>query len=150
MIDSRKLAAAGLFLAGALTATAPVRAQTSVPATQANATAKPAPAAQQGPNADALFIRWDTDKNKTLSIEEFKAGWQEIQLGVILRKLYANFVAMDTDKSGGLEAAEYANLELVRKAGNTAPMMAFYDIDKNGKLDFKEYSRVVTAMMKNK
>ena len=112
------------------------------------ASPRPAPSAQDAPGADIVFTRWDTDKNKSLSAQEFRAGWEEMQFSMILRKLHANFVTMDTDKSGALEASEYANLELVRRAGPNAPTMAFYDKDKNGRLDFKEYSLMVTAIMK--
>lgn len=109
---------------------------------------RPAPSTQDAPGADIVFTRWDTDKNKSLSAQEFRAGWEEMQFSMILRKLHANFVTMDTDKSGALEASEYAKLELVRRAGPNAPTMAFYDKDKNGHLDFKEYSLMVTAIMK--
>ena len=107
-----------------------------------------APAQQATP--EAMFTRWDKDKNKALSVDEFKAGWQEIQTTAALRKLRGNFVAMDANKSGGLEAAEYANLELIKKAGSSAPMMSAFDADKNQRLDFKEYVGLVNSMMKNK
>ena len=99
---------------------------------------------------DEQFALWDKDKNKSLSLEEFKAGLQMAQAQQAVRKLRGNFVAMDKNKSGALEADEYANLELVKKAGSKAPMMSFYDTDKNGKLDFKEYLAMIEAMVKNK
>lgn len=135
---------ASLLLLAALLPANPARAQSAAAATPP----RPSPSAQDTPGADAVFTRWDTDKNKLLSAQEFRAGWEEMQFSMILRKLHANFVTMDTDKSGALEAAEYANLELVRKAGPNAPTMAFYDKDKNGRLDFREYSLMVTAIMK--
>ena len=99
---------------------------------------------------DEQFALWDKDKNKSLSLEEFKAGLQMAQAQATVRKLHGNFNAMDKNKSGALEADEYANLELVKKAGSKAPMMSFYDTDKNGKLDFKEYLAMIEAMVKNK
>ena len=117
-------------------------------------TAKPAPAAQgqaaQPMGAEGLFQRWDTDKNGVLSQSEFKAGWTEVQAGMAMRKLHENFVAMDGNKSGFLEASEYANLELIKKAGKTAPLMSAFDADHNGKLDFKEYVSLVNTLLKAK
>ena len=115
--------------------------------------AKPAAAAANKPHVatpDEQFALWDKDKNKSLSLDEFKAGLQMAQAQQTVRKLRGNFVAMDKNKSGALEADEYANLELVKKAGSKAPMMSFYDTDKNGKLDFKEYLAMIEAMVKNK
>jgi hypothetical protein len=135
---------ASLILLAALLPAGAAHAQSSAAA----APPRPTPSAQDTPGADAVFARWDIDKNKSLSAQEFRTGWEEMQFSMILRKLHANFVTMDTDKSGALEPSEYANLELVRKAGRNAPTMAYYDTDKNGHLDFKEYSLMVTAIMK--
>lgn len=143
MSHSRNLAVLGLALAAGISATLPAHAQATAPTTQSS---RP-PAQLQAPPASVIFNRWDSDKNKSLSAEEFTAGWDEMQLSLVLRKLQSNFQTMDINKSGGLEASEYAQLELVRKAGKSAPMMSFYDKDKNGKLDFKEYALMVTAIM---
>ena len=67
----------------------------------------------------------------------------------MIRKMHLNFVAMDTNKSNALEANEFANLELIKKAGAKAPMMSAFDADKNGKMEFKEYVEMVSTMMKN-
>ena len=120
-------------------------------AVQAQATSNAAPAAaQQAATPDSIFSRWDTDKNKVLSLEEFKAGWQEVQTNNALRKLHANFVTMDLNKNGTLEPLEYSNLELVKRAGKSAPPMSTYDTDKNQKLDFKEYVGMINAMVAKK
>jgi Ca2+-binding EF-hand superfamily protein len=121
-------------------------------AAQGGTPAKPAAAANKPRAAtpDETFALWDKDKNKSLTLEEFKAGFQMVQTQQAVRKLHANFAAMDKNKSGSLEADEYANLELVKKAGSKAPMMSFYDGDKNGKLDFKEYLAMIEAMVKKK
>jgi len=110
----------------------------------------PAAGAAQQASPDATFTRWDKDKNKALSLEEFKAGWQEAQTTAALRKLRGNFNAMDTNKSGGLEASEYAKLELIKKAGSAAPMMSAFDADKSQALDFKEYVALINSMVANK
>jgi Ca2+-binding EF-hand superfamily protein len=122
-------------------------------AASAQSAAPAKPAAGTKPHVatpDETFALWDKDKNKSLSLDEFKAGFQMAQTQQTVRKLHGNFTAMDKNKSGALEADEYANLELVKKAGSKAPMMSFYDTDKNGKLDFKEYLAMIEAMVKNK
>jgi len=111
-----------------------------------------APANGQAPERatpETVFNAWDKDKNKSLSMEEFKAGWTEIQMRQIVGKLHQNFVAMDANKSGALEQNEFANLEIIKKAGAKAPMLSAYDTDKNGKLEFKEYVEMVSTMSRN-
>ena len=144
MTHRNKLLAAGVAAAVAATLTGAAFAQAGKPAA--------APAAQNAPKAatpEMVFDAWDKDKNKTLSVEEFKAGWTEIQMRQIISKLHANFVQMDANKSGALEANEFASLELIKKAGAKAPMMSAYDADRNGKMEFKEYVEMVSTMMKN-
>jgi Ca2+-binding EF-hand superfamily protein len=131
-------------LAVALTAVNAAHAQ-SLPATPAPATAPTPPA---GP--DALFDNWDKDHNKALSLDEFKAGLQQVQTASTLRQLHDNFVAKDTNKNGSLDAAEYANLELIKQGGKSAPPITAFDADKNQALDFKEYVTMVNALLKNK
>jgi Ca2+-binding EF-hand superfamily protein len=97
-----------------------------------------------------IFNAGDKDKNKSLSAEEFKAAWTEIQMRQVIAKLHQQFVQMDANKSGALEQNEFANLELIKKAGAKAPMMSAFDSDKNGKMEFKEYVEMVSTMMKNK
>jgi Ca2+-binding EF-hand superfamily protein len=120
----------------------------------AQAPAANAPAKKAAPTPESTFNSWDKDKNKTLSMEEFRAGWtqmqQQMQARQVVAKLHQNFVAMDKNKSGALEQDEFANLELIKKAGAKAPMMTAFDADKNGKLEFKEYVSLVETMMRNK
>lgn len=108
------------------------------------------PAAPQPIGSDEVFARWDKDHSKSLSREEFKAGWDQIQANLLIRRLHETFVAMDTNKSGALEAPEYADLELVKKAGASAPPMSTFDSNKSQSLDFKEYMEFVKAMVKSK
>jgi Ca2+-binding EF-hand superfamily protein len=106
--------------------------------------------AQQAASTDTMFTRWDKDKNNVLSREEFNAGWKQLEVNLALRKLHANFVAMDANKDGSLDASEYANLPLIKKAGTSAPPMSTFDADKNQHLDFKEYIGMVNSMLKKK
>jgi hypothetical protein len=149
MSSTWKSTGSALALVAALAAMNAAQAQTK-PATSA---AKPSATAKQQSQAatpEAIFARWDKDKNNVLSMTEFKAGWQEVQANMILRQLHDNFVAMDVNKSGAIEAAEYANLELVKKAGASAPPMSTYDLNKDLRLDFNEYVAMVKSMLKPK
>lgn len=112
--------------------------------------AAPAPVAQPTTEASTTFKRWDKNSDNTLSAAEFAAGWQEIQAANTLRNLHDNFVAKDTDKSGGLEAAEYAKLDLIKQAAAAAPSLATFDTDENQRLDFKEYVGMVGVLIKPK
>jgi len=145
MSKRNKLIAAGIAAAIATTMAGSAMAQA--------AGAKPAGTPGQKPQAatpEMIFNAWDKDKNKSLSVEEFKTGWTEIQMRQVVAKLHQQFVQMDANKSGALEQNEFANLELIKKAGAKAPMMSAFDTDKNGKMEFKEYVEMVSTMMKNK
>ena len=145
MSNRNKLIAAGLAVAFAATFTGSATAQSTGAAKSGNAAAQqPKPV-----SPELVFNAWDKDKNKALSIEEFRAGWTEIQMRQTIAKLHANFQQMDANKSGALEQNEFANLELIKKAGAKAPMMSAFDADKNGKMEFKEYVEMVSTMMKN-
>jgi Ca2+-binding EF-hand superfamily protein len=147
MIHRNKLVAAALVAAIAAAGTGVAMAQAAAkPASPANAQA----GQQARATPESVFNAWDKDKNKALSIEEFRAGWADIQMRQTVGKLHANFVAMDTNKSGALEQNEFANLELIKKAGSKAPMLSAFDTDKNGKLEFKEYVELISSLMKNK
>jgi Ca2+-binding EF-hand superfamily protein len=148
MSNRNKLALLALSAALAAAASGVAMAQASGnQAAPANAQAQ---AAQTMATPETVFNAWDKDKNKTLSLEEFRTGWTEIQMRQTLAKLHSNFVAMDANKSNALEANEFANLEVIKKAGAKAPMMSAFDTDKNGKLDFKEYVQMIGTMMRNK
>ena len=109
---------------------------------------QPMPPTQVGP--EELFAHWDKDNNKTLSLDEFKAGVREMQNAAALRALHDNFVAHDVNKNNALDAAEYANLEYIKKSGSNAPPLSAFDADKNKSLDFKEYVGMVSALVNAK
>ena len=112
--------------------------------------ATPTPVPDAPSSSEAVFARWDTDHNASLSLAEFKAGLQQVQNANALRALHDNFVAHDTNKNNALDAAEYANLELIKKEGTAAPALSAFDTDKNQGLDFKEYVGMVTALVSAK
>ena len=143
MLIARKIVASAVCTAAMLGATNLAKAQT-------RPTAPASAAASQPVGAAEVFARWDKDHNKTLSPEEFRAGWDQVQANLLVMKLRENFVAMDGNRNGVLEAAEYANLELVKKAGASAPPLSAFDSNKSQGLDFKEYLGFVRTMTKPK
>jgi Ca2+-binding EF-hand superfamily protein len=96
--------------------------------------------------AEVTFDAWDKDHNGQLSREEFRAGWERAQQHLQAEaRLRQHFATVDANKSGALEPAEYATLELVKKAAKDAPMSRF-DLNKDGKLQFGEYLRLVQVL----
>lgn len=162
---------ASLVVVGSCMAAATAVAQTATPAPTTTSTfpASAAPAATapaaarptrtaaspamsqadgQAGTPDQLFTLWDTDKNKTLTLDEFKNGWESAREQNILGRLETQFRAADKDKSGLIEAVEFANLPLIKRAGSGAPPMSAFDANRDQKLDFKEYLDLVPAMLK--
>jgi Ca2+-binding EF-hand superfamily protein len=137
------LLVAGIVLA--LTAAQIAAAQQSAPA----AGAQQATVRRAG-SAEEVFAQWDKDKNKSISMDEFKAGWNNVMAANAISRLQTQFRAQDTNKSGFLEGSEYAALPLIKQAGASAPLMSAYDANKDQKLDFKEYAGLVDTMMKNR
>ena len=98
-----------------------------------------APAAQQPGGPDAAFAAWDADKNGSLSKDEFRKGWMIVRNEMLLQRLQVEFEQRDADKSGKIEAGEYAKLAFVPRLGKSAPAMNAFDANKNGGLEFPEY-----------
>jgi Ca2+-binding EF-hand superfamily protein len=147
---------AGLAFAQAAPATS--APSTARPATTAPATPRPAaparaaaPAAAQpaAPTPEEIFAAWDKDKTRSLSLNEFKAGWEEVRQASLMSRIGGQFRAVDADRDGSLTPAEYGNLPLIKRAGSAAPTMASFDTDRNGKLDFREYIRMVEGLVKS-
>lgn len=147
MNRARALAAA----LAALLAVAPAAAQQQPrPAAQP---AQPA-AAQADPDAlvDATFRAWDTDQDGALSPAEFRAGWGDIRERAeakVEARLREQFDRVDANDNGGIDAGEYPNLLLVReaaKAGKPVPSLATFDANKDQRLQFDEYLKLVAHM----
>ena len=112
--------------------------------------AKPAPSAQarpaQDPAAEA-FKAWDKDRNGSLSLVEFRAGWQQVQrVADTQARLRQQFSTVDANKNGAIDPPEYGGLVLVRQAGKNAPQMSAFDGNRDGKLAFGEYVKLVQAL----
>ena len=115
-----------------------------------SAAARPAPATQarpaQDPAADA-FKAWDKDRNGSLSLVEFRTGWQQVQRAAELQaRLRHQFGTVDANKNDAIDPAEYGNLKLVQNAGAKAPQMSVFDANRDGKLGFGEYVKLVQAL----
>ena len=113
-----------------------------------------------GIGGDLFAIVWDPKTRKlqgyngsgrspkALTLDEFKNGWESAREQNILGRLETQFRAADKDKSGLIEAVEFANLPLIKRAGSGAPPMSAFDANRDQKLDFKEYLDLVPAMLK--
>jgi hypothetical protein len=132
-----------------LTVANAIQAQSRSAATPVKTATATTASAKQTDGPDALFTQWDTNHDRMLSPAEFNAGWQGLQANAAVHRLHEQFAALDTDKSGSLDAAEYAHLELIKHAGASAPPMSAFDADKNQRLDFKEYVNVVNYMLQH-
>lgn len=131
---SRILAFAALALA-----CAQVSAQAQQPARQP----APAPASQQ---ADAAFAAWDTDRNRSISQQEFRNGWASMQRRIVAEGLRAQFNQIDANRNGAIDANEYGNLMLIKRAGRSAPALATFDANKDQRLQFQEYAAMVQRL----
>jgi len=97
--------------------------------------------------AARVFKALDSDGNGTLTLAEFRAGWQQLQRVESQVRLRQQFSVVDLDRSGSVEAGEYAQLRLVRHLGEQAPPLSRFDADGDGKLGFEEYARLVQALV---
>lgn len=100
------------------------------------------------PDAETIFSSWDRDRNRSLSLEEFKAGWQRAREAQVVARLVGLFRSVDANHNGLLEPAEYANLPLIKRAGAAAPPMSTFDTNKSNSLDNQEYLRMVEALVR--
>lgn len=118
----------------------------SAQAAPANTNAKPAQAAAQD-SAGEAFKAWDKDRNGSLSLVEFRTGWQQVQrVAEMQARLRNQFGTVDVNKNNAIDPAEYGSLVLVKQAGKNAPQMSVFDANRDGKLAFGEYVKLVQAL----
>jgi Ca2+-binding EF-hand superfamily protein len=134
-------AAAGLVLwmasAAAVTTTQPAVATAAGQAVKA----------PQPTRATAVFHALDTNKDGSLSAQEFEAGYAGMQrLIVVEMRLREQFRLVDADHSGSISAVEYADLALVKRVRKPAPGLSTFDADHNGSLDFAEYVAAIRRL----
>jgi hypothetical protein len=146
-----------------LLASVGVSAQTATPtapvsaASPANSQSKPQgptarpvapPSANAAPDPEALFASWDRNKDRSLSLQEFKDGWQRAREAQVINRLVGLFRVTDANHNGMLEPAEYSSLPIFKHAGDAAPPMSTFDTNKNNSLDEKEYFRMVETLVR--
>lgn len=106
-----------------------------------------APLAPTADGSSKVFAAMDANHDGNLSQEEFRKGYAGLRQAIALEvRLREQFQAIDADRSGALDAGEYANLALVKQAGQTAPGLSAFDANKNQKLEFEEYLAAVRAL----
>ena len=119
------------------------------PAAKPPAAAKPAPgAAPEAATPEQMFAEWDTDKNKQLSVAEFKAGVEQARMQEVLARLEQQFRKADVNNSKKLEPAEYAQLPAIKRGGASAPPFATFDKNKDQGLDPQEFLDMVQDFMR--
>jgi hypothetical protein len=77
--------------------------------------------------ADAIFARWDTAHDGTLSLEKFRAGWHKLHAAKALSQVRQRSAAMNTDKRGCLRAPEYAHPTSMQLHSDKSPNRALMD-----------------------
>lgn len=109
--------------------------------------AKPAQATAAQDPAGEAFKAWDKDRNGSLSLVEFRTGWQQVQrVAEVQARLRHQFGTVDANKNNAIDPAEYGNLTLVKNAGAKAPQMSVFDANRDGKLVFGEYVKLVQTL----
>lgn len=94
-----------------------------------------------------VFAAMDANHDGNLSQEEFRQGHACLRQAIALEvRLREQFQAIDADRSGALDAGEYADLALVKQAGRNAPGLSAFDANKNQTLEFEEYLAAVRAL----
>lgn len=130
-----------ILLSGLLAGTASAQSKP----TPAPAGKPPGPNLEQG--IDKMFAALDTDNNKQLSFDEFKRGVvAERRQAMLLQQLGQLFKAGDKSGNGTLEAVEFNALPGVKAAKEPKPTFAEFDLNKDQKLDFREYVQFVGRM----
>ncbi|HSD15828.1 MAG TPA: EF-hand domain-containing protein [Thermomonas sp.] len=118
-------------------------------AAQSATPSKPAAVQARPPEDQAAeaFKAWDKDRNGSLSLVEFRNGWQQGQrFAETQARLRQQFGTVDANKNNVIDPAEYGSLVLVKQAGKNAPQMSVFDANRDGKLDFGEYVKLVQAL----
>jgi hypothetical protein len=136
--------AVGTMLLGVAVASLLLFAGTSTAAQAAQVAAPAAPAQTAAPG---LFDTLDVNKDQVLSRQEFQSGYAGLQRLIAIQvRLREQFGALDANRSGAIDASEYANLELIKGQGKAAPSLVAFDANHDQKLNFAEYATLVRKL----
>jgi hypothetical protein len=139
--------AAGVMLCELAVASLLLLAGTSNAAQAAEGATRVAPGQAAHSPAPTLFDSLDTNRDQVLTRREFQAGYAGLQRVIAMQvRLREQFGVLDVNRSGAIDASEYANLELIRSHGKTAPSLGTFDADNDQKLNFAEYAVLVRRL----
>lgn len=139
------VAIAAAALACASVQARPVQSQ----AQPGTAPAAAAVAGQRERVVDATFKAWDADHDGMLSQDEFRQGWSSVRRRAedkVEASLRAQFDKVDANHDGAIDGTEYGHLMLVQRAGKSAPALATFDRNADGRLGFEEYLAMVAKL----
>ena len=88
---------------------------------------------------DGEFSKIDADHNKILTRKEADAYEAARVAAAVDQRRRALFAALDADHNGALTEQEFARLELPVSQGNSAPLFAQNDLNRDGQITLVEY-----------
>jgi hypothetical protein len=143
------LAVAATAAAGAAFAQVPQAAPRS-PADSADKPVAALRAEPVPPAVDAAFRAWDRDGDGSLSLAEFRGGWQALRQGgrqtIGAAGLRQQFDRLDANDNDGIDRVEYSEMVLVKRAGAMAPPFSEADSNRSQKIEFDEYGALVQRL----
>ncbi|QIL19492.1 EF-hand domain-containing protein [Thermomonas sp. HDW16] len=126
---------------------AQVQVQQAMPAPKPAQATKPLSSKPAVDPAAEAFGAWDKDRNGALSFPEFRAGWVQAQrMAELQARLRHQFMTVDVNDNKAIDPAEYGSLLLIKNAGKSAPQMSVFDANRDGKLEFNEYVKLVGTL----
>ena len=142
-----------LAAASSLFAAPPALAQQATPpapAAQARrapapASARPLPRAQFIADMDAQFKKLDANGDGIATRLEIETNLQRGQAALAAQRNRQLFALLDKDRSGQLNAAEFAALAAAPAPVNAGPLLTTWDLNKDGKVALVEFRSATQA-----
>lgn len=134
------IASAALVFASALVAQ-PTTAQTPAAASAS----RPIPRAQFILDMDAEFKKMDSNADSIVTRLEIDASQRRTLTALAIQRNRQLFAQLDKDRSGQLSAAEFAALAAEPPATNAGPLLAGWDLDRDGRVGLIEFRSATQA-----